>query len=588
MRCLLKLNIIADQLTDIVQDGPEVCQNATSPYPIYCSKPNDANNILQVQRASSIPSSAPTLSLSTNNLSLVTGGLQTITVTNNSTTDTVNNVTADFSGTSLENEIELLTRNPGGENLCTSIAPGGTCTLSLVSYSQVAIPSTNFTISAANSQSVTASASVSYTTPNALYQTLLADQLNTADIWDNTARIMSANYAFEGIQGIPNGEENVINAGGTWNIISNTTPSTCYACFTPAGDTNTQATAFGYTTYYEDALPICFSQPVLPSTVNPSDFRLTLNTGKVVTPDVASLTPNFYFNERSCVVIFGAFGNRIPRNEPGAIYPTTVSIVAGASDGVQGSPINLTLVGPGGVQTSMVGHSYNSLQAADPYSPGGGPGLLAAKISVMNNAGQCTPAAFANLTPNDGVALYGSSHAQYRLRMFTSGGFALGNFTADPNVAISMMANQYNIFFKVKVVDPNGEVTWLYQDNKTYTVNIPGGGTGNITIAGLAGLGKAGTPFNDAYACTNNNYIDIVLYGDKAAMHEITELDIPSTGINPETGQAYLAVYNPGGPGNNPTSGIFYTYGSVEIKQAVTDAIDNANTVSLNPPNCGF
>ena len=39
-----------------------------------------------------------------------------------------------------------------------------------------------------------------------------------------------------------------------------------------------------------DAMPVVFSWPVLPSTVNNTDFQLTLNTGEKVFPDVASVS----------------------------------------------------------------------------------------------------------------------------------------------------------------------------------------------------------------------------------------------------------------------------------------------------------
>ncbi len=579
--CDLEVVITADQLNQAVQDGPMMCVGPDQPYPPYCYTPNIPSNKLMVQRSSTIPDNAATLTVTNLPSTLSTGSLATVTVTNNSSTETVNNIVADFSGGALDGKVKVLARNPGGEALCNSVAPGASCTLSMITYNQVAVPTASFTIRGSNSKTTSLSTSISYTAPNPGYNQLLIDTLTNADVWDNTPEIMSANYAFEGIQGIPNGETNVVNAGGAWSIISNTNPTDCYQCFTAAGDTNVPAIAYGYTTYYEDAMPICFSQPLLPSTVNPTDFRLTLNTGKVVTPDVASITPNFYYNERSCVVIFGTFGNRLPRTDPQAIYPTTVSIVAGASEGTQGSPINLTLIGPNNVETSMVGQSYNALQGADPYATGGGPTLLAAKLSVMNAVGQDVPAILSNdqIQPNDGVALYGNN-AQYRLRMYTSGGFALGNFTPNPDVAISMMPNQYNIFFRIKVVDPDGNITWLNKAEETYTVNVPGGGTGNITVAGLAALGIKQENYNDSYQCSNNNYIDVILYGDEAAMHEITELDIPSSGVNPETGLPYLALYNPGGPGNNPTPGVLYSTGTVEIKQPVTDAINNPNVVN--------
>ncbi len=566
--CLLKLVINADQMSAPILSGPTVCQNASSPHPTYCSTPDSTDNVLNIIKQNSIPSTAPTLSLSANNLSLVTGGLETITVTNTSHSVTVNNIRADFSDTPLANKVQTITPNPGGGNECTSVAPGESCVLSLVSYSQAPLlPLSTFTIQGANSKKALASASVAFASPSVIYQQLQNNPVTNADVWDNTPKIMSANYAFEGIQAAPNGSNYVINAGGAWNIIS--TPGAAYAAFTATGDTATIANAYGYTVYYDDAMPICFSQPILPSTVNPTDFQLTLNTGAVVTPNVASLSPNFFFNENSCVVIFGPFGNRIPPGEEGAVYPTTVSIVQGSSNG---TAINLTLIGPGNVLTNMVGASIKS---GNPYLANGGPSLLAAKISVMSDAGQNTLPALNGNVPNDGIALYGASNAQYRLRMYTSGGFALGNFTPSSNRPMSLMPSDYSNFFRVQV-GPDNNPIYLYKTGVVYT--IPGYGT--IQVVGLASLGKAGTAENDAYVADNNNYIDVILKGDEAAMRQITYLDIPAGGVNPATNTPYLKLYNPGGPGNNPTPGIFYSQPGPAVHMQVTQAIDDPNTVT--------
>jgi hypothetical protein len=60
---------------------------------------------------------------------------------------------------------------------------------------------------------------------NPIYQTLLTDVLINADLWSDTAQIMSANYAFESIEGVGTlsdtdpVEASVIAAGGTWETI---------------------------------------------------------------------------------------------------------------------------------------------------------------------------------------------------------------------------------------------------------------------------------------------------------------------------------------------------------------------------------
>ena len=132
--------------------------------------------------------------------------------------------------------------------------------------------------------------------PTVTYQTLLTDRLINADMWDTVPRIMSAGYGFEGIQGVGSiNEQNpaqadVAAAGGAWETI--TTPSPPAAAYTTALSPSNAAIAFGYPTYLADAMPVCFSWPVLPSTVSRKNFAITLNTGEIVQPYVASLSPN--------------------------------------------------------------------------------------------------------------------------------------------------------------------------------------------------------------------------------------------------------------------------------------------------------
>ena len=108
---------------------------------------------------------------------------------------------------------------------------------------------------------------------------------------------------------------------------------------------------------YTDGFPIEFSWPVLPSSVAGNDFRVVLNTGQVITPLAASITPNFEYNERSTVVILGYFGNRIAPGQPGAIYPVKLEVAH--------SRTPLKLVGPGGCRGLGGGAYLRRRQHAD-------------------------------------------------------------------------------------------------------------------------------------------------------------------------------------------------------------------------------
>ena len=113
--------------------------------------------------------------------------------------------------------------------------------------------------------------------------------------------------------------------------------------------------------------------------------------------------------------------------------------------------------------------------------------------------GQNTQIAFSENVPNDGIAYYGTGNAQYRLRMYTSGGFALGNYTPSPSRSMSLQPTDYNNVFRVQV-GPSSDPIYLYESGVTYT--IPG--YGNIEVVGLASLQLAGTPFtlNQGPLCT--------------------------------------------------------------------------------------
>ncbi len=382
--------------------------------------------------------------------------------------------------------------------------------------------------------------------PDPLSLVLWKDIVINADLWSNTPEIMSAGYGFEGIEGVNQGESYVVAAGGAWELL--TMPNPPYDALTSSKTPSAIADAWGYPTYFADAMPIVFSWPVLPSTVSRSNFAVTLNTGEVVTPYVASISPNLEYNERSCVVIFGEFGNRLPPGTPGAIYPTNVKVVDG-----------LKLVGPNGL-VSAVGLNKDS---TNPYVANGGPTLVAAKLSKMSILGEGVGSgnAFSGGYPNNGVAYYGASNAQYRLRIYTTGGFSSDGVAA-------MQPGDFQKFFRLQVTAPNGAISWLTTTGYTYSYS-----QGNIEIIGLADLGVAGESQNELYTSDSDNYIDIILKGDEAAMRMITAVEIPAA-------NGYLPFYNPGGPGNNPTPGVTYTSPGAYRLQPVTMAIDDPKTVT--------
>ena len=382
------------------------------------------------------------------------------------------------------------------------------------------------------------------------FQVLKQDVLIAADMWDTQPRILAAGLGFTDIIGVPGlnandlstGEVAVRAVGGTWNDVTGAAPN--LGAFTSAVSTQQVLATFGALVVQGDAMPIEFSYPILPSSLDPGDFALHMNDGTTVTPLAAALNPNFDFNERAVAVVFGEFGNRLDPSESGARYPLSLEVVG-----------DLKLVGPDGVIVSATGLSSPS---GTPYGTGPGPRLVAAKLTRMSAQGDGAPDLLNFATPNDGIALYGN-RAQYRLRVFTSGGFS-------PDGVRGIYPTEFSRYFRLRAGNQ-----LLTETNLPYTVN-----KGRLIIVGLAELGRPMAVYDDTYQEDQDNQIDIVLEGDEQAMRAITQVDVPST-------TPYAPLYNPGGPGNRPSPGVRYSNPSPNHSVPVLQALDNPLQVTIGP-----
>jgi hypothetical protein len=396
--------------------------------------------------------------------------------------------------------------------------------------------------------------------PTGTYLTLKVDALGNADYWEDEPQILGAGLGFTDIIGVPGLSSSdldtqrmaVLDAGGAWNIVTTTATSIAQRAYTSAVSPSGVANTYGWQVQYCDGLPIEFSWPVRPSTVDGRDFRVHLNDGTVVTPLVASVNPNLEYNERSTVVIFGGFGNRKAPGEPGARYPVLFEIVPDDTP--------MELIGPGGQVVSAVGLTFgDGTTPRTAYNPGNGPTLAAAKLSRMSVEGEGGPPPFSSTFPNDGVALYGDA-AEYRLRVLTTGGFS-------PDGVRSVYPTEFSRYFRVLAIDAQGQNHWIEEAGREYAID---GGT--LTVLGLADLGLAQESYDDAYIEDHDNQIDIVISGDESAVRAIRMVELPGSG-------GYSPMYNPGGPGNDPEPGTVYTQPSPLIQQPVTIALDNPMTV---------
>ena len=404
--------------------------------------------------------------------------------------------------------------------------------------------------------------------PTPTSKILRRDRIVNADLWGRKPRMMAGGLGFTNIIGVPGlsvtdpatSEVIARAAGGTWNTVdcsaSGATPT--LAAFTSAATPLNVAIAFGFPPLNLDGLPIEFSWPIRPSRLDPTDFRLTLNTGEKVRPRLAGITPNFEFNERSVAVIFGEFGNRLPPENSRSVYPVRIRVVRDESP--------LQLVGPRGRLRSAVGlkvRSGTAYQGRAGVSPRqrAGPHLAAAKLSRMSTKGEGAPPPFDGVMPNDGVALYGED-AQYRLRIYTTGGFS-------PDGVRAVFPTEFSRYFRLRAKTRSGRKIRLTETGVDYEID---GKT--VRVVGLADLGRKQEVYDDCYAEDGDNYIDIVLAGDRAAVRRITHVEIPSVGH-------FSPFFNPGGPGNDPTPGTRYSALSPPIAQPVTDALRNPRTTTF-------
>jgi hypothetical protein len=398
-------------------------------------------------------------------------------------------------------------------------------------------------------------------------QQLKRDVLINADMWEPEPRMMAGGLGFTGIIGVPGistndlegSERRVREAGGTWNTIdcpSGREPA--LAAYTSAVPPIGVAQAWGFPTTFSDGLPVEFSWPIRPSTLDPTDFEITLNTGRKVTPEVAAISPNLEYNERSVAVLFGKFGNRIPSNEPGSEFPVRTEVVAGETP--------LQLVGREG-PVSAVGlaatTSTSPYDETDVPEERTGPRLTAAKLSVMSDAGEGAPPAFRGALPNDGISLYGD-RADFRLRVYTTGGFK-------PDGVRAVFPTDFERFFRLHVTDRNGNQRLLTETGRRYRIDGH-----DLEILGLADLGPRQDSYDDCYREDGDNQIDIVLSGSREAVRRITDVEVPAS-------DRYSPFHNPGGPGNDPTPGVRYSAPSPAHVQPVRLALNDPETVTTRP-----
>lgn len=398
-------------------------------------------------------------------------------------------------------------------------------------------------------------------------------QLADADYWSDQPEILSAGLGFADIVGIEVDEITealVESIGGAWasNISCEDTDNRTFA--------NTRANlesvfcvqnpyndAFKEGAIGLDALPMVLSWPCKTSTIDLSDFKITVSNGEEITPSAVGCFPNVEINERNTIVLVGEFANKRPSSDPGSRYVAKVEIVG-----------ELILISPDGQEFNAQGLFKETFSS--PYDANNGPVLVGAKINYCDPDVADGPSIQLPIQRpgNDEYALYGDILAQAqangevscRIRVLTSGGFS-------PDGIRGVLPTDYEKFFRIHALGANGATVMLEQTNVNYAVQ---GGT--LKVIGLSDLGgkegENGVLYDDCYDEDGDNYIDIILTGDDAAMRNITHVEIPSLA------GGYSAFYNPGGPGPTPYPNVSYTAPGPPDLEPVRMALDNPMRIS--------
>lgn len=395
----------------------------------------------------------------------------------------------------------------------------------------------------------------------------MKDVLVNADYWGKKPKMLAAGLGFTNILGVQDSDSTDLSVAqaavqavsGAWNVglTCPSTPTPPQHAYTSAASPSQILNGYGVSVTDASGLPVEFSWPVLPSTVNPTDFRVTLSDGSLVTPEGASITPNLEFNERSTVVLVGDFGTPLPADQ-GGIYVTEVQVVRDSTP--------MKLIGPHSRTVSAVGMSATKttspydLPSSDP-TDWAGPKLTGGKISRMSTAGEMAPALFGGNLHNDGVDLYGKA-AKFRVRVLTTGGFS-------PDGIRGIFPIDYRNFFQIVARARDGKIVRLVKPGRNYRID------GHpLRVLGLADVGMKQDSYDYCYNEDHDNQFDIVLGGSIKAAQRVRAVVIPAVG------HGYQAFYNPGGPGTTPVDGVYYTSPGPRHRQKIVNALRDPMTVT--------
>lgn len=134
------------------------------------------------------------------------------------------------------------------------------------------------------------------------------------------------------------------------------------------------------------------------------------------------------------------------------------------------------------------------------------------------------------------------------------------------------MPDDFSRFFRLHATDSEGVPVLIDRQEVSYDL-----GVGSFEVIGLAEVGAPtdGRLDRAYYVEDHDNYFDVILKGDEAAVSRITHVEIPTSSV-----EGYFDIYNPGGPGRTPDPDTIYTRPADPQMQPVFLSLDAQRAVS--------
>ena len=135
------------------------------------------------------------------------------------------------------------------------------------------------------------------------YSQYNCDIIVNSNLYSNEPKILSAGgFSFLQASMISN-KKNIVDIEGNWNDLLDPNTDNFRAITTSGDPRSYYGSVFPTTAIKFDNMPICFSFPILPSSVDSTQFLIQLNNGMYIKPLKFTFSPNTKFNEKQCMII---------------------------------------------------------------------------------------------------------------------------------------------------------------------------------------------------------------------------------------------------------------------------------------------